>query len=59
MFNVTITNNYIYAFMIEGGNRIFTPGQTYQFENWGSHLIQVPGMGEINVIDIGDKKLNQ
>jgi hypothetical protein len=59
MFNVTITNNYIYGFMIDSSNELFEPGHTYQFQNWGSHRIHVPGMGDINVIDIADKKLNE
>jgi len=57
MYDVTITNNYIYAFSVLGGNQVFVPGQTYQLTGWGSHIIEVPGMGGINFIDLGERKL--
>jgi len=57
MYDVTITNNYIYPFFVDTGNQAFVPGQTYQFKGWGTHLIHVAGMGDINFIDLGDRKL--
>ncbi|HWW76117.1 MAG TPA: hypothetical protein VNZ44_12000 [Pyrinomonadaceae bacterium] len=60
MFDVTVTNNYVAGFFVDGGNRIFEPGQTYKFPHWsGQHTIQIHGMGDINIIDLGDKKLKQ
>lgn len=57
-FNVTVTNNYVTGFFVDGGNRIFEPGQTYQFENWsGQHTIRIYGMGDINIVDLGETKL--
>ena len=60
MFDVTVTNNYVSPFFYDGGNRLFEPGQTYQFPHQkGHHTIQIPGMGDVNIIDLADKKLNQ
>lgn len=58
MFDVSVTNNYVTGFFIDGGNQLFQPGQTYQFPHWsGHHTIQIPGMGDINIIDLGETKL--
>lgn len=58
-FNITVTNNYVAAFFFDNGNRLFEPGQTYQFPNLtGQHLIRIPGMGDINIVDIAATKLN-
>jgi hypothetical protein len=57
MYDVTITNNYIYAFTLDNGNQAFAPGQTYQFPHWGNHRVHVPGMGDINFIDLAKTKL--
>lgn len=60
MFDVTVTAKYAAGFMIDNGNRIFDPGQTYQFPHWsGQHTIHLYGMGDINFIDLGDRKLTQ
>lgn len=60
MFDVTVTNNYVSSFFVDNGNRIFEPGQTYQFPHWsGQHIIRIYGMGDINIIDLAEKKLNQ
>ncbi len=58
MYDVTVTNNYIAGFSLDNGNQLFMPGSTYQFPHWGNHIIHIPGMGEINFIDLKDKKLN-
>ncbi|HZT58425.1 MAG TPA: hypothetical protein VFA21_07300 [Pyrinomonadaceae bacterium] len=58
MFDVTLTNNYVTGVFVDGGNRIFEPGQTYQLPNLsGQHTVRIYGMGDINIIDLGDKKL--
>ena len=60
MFDVKVTNNYVSSFFVDNGNRIFEPGQTYQFPHWsGQHIIRIYGMGDINIIDLAEKKLNQ
>ena len=57
-FNVTMTNNYVTGVFVDNGNRIFDPGHTYQFEKWsGHHTILIPGMGDINIVDLGATKL--
>ena len=58
MFDVTVTNNYVWGFFIDGGNQVFVPGQTHQFPHWsGNHRIDVTGMGDILILDLGDKQL--
>lgn len=56
MYNVTIINNYIYDLILNTGETIAKNGGTEQLQNWGSHIINVPGMGSINCIDLGDTK---
>ena len=59
MFNLTVTNNGPFSFFFDGGNRIFTPGQTYQFpELAGLHILQTSGMGDVLFVDLGEKKLD-
>lgn len=59
MYNVSIKNNYIYSLFQDGGNQIIAGpnGGTAFLQNWGSHVLNVRGMGDINFIDIADKKL--
>ena len=57
MYNVTITNNYIYDLTVNSGEIVAKNGGTGHFKNWGSYIITVPGMGSINCIDLGDAKL--
>ena len=60
MFNVSLTNNYLYSIFLDGGNQIIAPprGGTAQLKNWGSHVFNLPSMGDINFIDLGDQKLS-
>jgi len=59
MFNLTVTNNGPFSFFFDGGNRPFTPGQTYQFPQLaGLHIIQTSGMGDVLFVDLGEKKLD-
>jgi hypothetical protein len=65
MYDVSITNNYVYGVAAsappppEGsGYRIIGPGESGTYTNWGNGYIPVPGMGPINFIDLGDRKLN-
>lgn len=57
MYDVSITNDYIYALLLDGKFLVGPNGGTVQLKNWGSHVISVPGMGDLNFIDMGDKKL--
>lgn len=58
MFNVSITNNYIYSIFMDGGNMIICgPGEKGQRDNWGSHSLQIGWMGDINFIDMADYKI--
>lgn len=61
MYDVTVTNNYLYPLFLDGGNEVFAPpnGGGAMRNNWGSHVINVPGMGDINFLDLGDKKLDE
>ena len=58
MYDVTLTVKCDGGVFLDGGNRIYAPRpEPYQFPHWGSHAINVPHMGEVNFIDLGDKKL--
>jgi len=58
MYDVTLNNNFRFGVFMDGGNQVFVPGETYQFRQWGTHCINVPWMGDIFFIDMGDQKLN-
>jgi hypothetical protein len=60
MYNVSITNNYIYSLFMDGGNQVIAGpnGGTAQLNNWGSHALNLAWMGDINFIDLGDQKLS-
>lgn len=58
MYNVKITNNYIYDITVGSSDTVAKNGGSQQFTNWGSHIITIPGMDEVNCIDLGDKKLD-
>ena len=61
MYDVNITNNYRAGITLDGDNKVFVPGLGGKktVNNWGSHFLWVPGMGDINFIDLGEQKLNQ
>jgi len=60
MYDVLITNNYIYSIFMDGGNMIVAPpgGKTTR-PDWGSHSLQIGWMGDINFIDMSDYKIPQ
>lgn len=60
MYDVSITNNYIYPLFLDGGNEVIAPpnGGKASLTNWGSHVVNVAGMGDINFMDLGDQKLD-
>jgi len=58
MFDVTIASKYLRGYFVDGGNRIMP--DTSQFPHWsGHHTIQVPGMGDILILDLGETKLDK
>jgi hypothetical protein len=64
MYNLKITNNYFHTLHLDNPdannvNYLVAPGATVTFKDWGNHIIYVRGMGEINFIDLADKKLPQ
>ena len=60
MYDVSITNNYFVGLFLDGGNQIIAEanGGKARLTNWGSHAVNVPRMGDINVIDLGDQKID-
>lgn len=59
MYSVSVTNNYRYALTTSLGTDTITPnGGTATIDRQGNFYINVPGMGPINFIDLGDTKLN-
>ncbi len=54
-----ITNNYFVGLFLDGGNQTIADpnGGKANFTKWGSHAINVPRMGDINFIDLGDQKI--
>ncbi|MCB0714240.1 MAG: hypothetical protein KDD67_18085 [Ignavibacteriae bacterium] len=64
MYDVKITNNYHLA-LITGGSGVqpippdpIPPkGGVQAYTGWGTIYVEVPGMGLINFLDLGDKKL--
>ena len=59
MFNVTVVNNSPFGFFVDGGNQVFGQG-THPFPNLsGIHFINPGPMGNVVIIDLGDKKLDR
>ncbi|OEJ98867.1 hypothetical protein A8C32_06675 [Flavivirga aquatica] len=56
MYNLTVKNDYIRDIGASNGV-IVTQGKSFVFDNQGSLYLTIPGMNEINFIDLGDKKL--
>lgn len=56
MYTLTIKNNYIQNIGASTGVTI-AKGTDFTFNDRGSIIFTIPGMGEMNFIDLGDKKL--
>lgn len=56
MYNLTVINNYNQDIGASNGVTI-AKGANHVFNDRGSIYLTVPGMGEINFIDLGDYKL--
>lgn len=57
MYTLTVKNNYGYDIGSSNGVTIPKAG-SHVFNNRGSIYFMVPGLGEINFIDLGDKKID-
>lgn len=56
MYTLTVKNNYSYD--IGSSNGVTIPkASNHVFNNRGSIYFMVPGIGQINFIDLGDKKI--
>jgi hypothetical protein len=68
VYDVSITNNYTFGLRVDvvdepttpgGGYRPVTPGGGgAEYQNWGSALVEVLGMGHIAFIDLGNRRLD-
>lgn len=56
MYNLTVNNNYIYNVDASDGKTV-KKGANHTFNKRGSLYLNIPGMGEMNFIDLGDTKL--
>ncbi|MGB0891352.1 MAG: hypothetical protein ACPGUU_03295 [Flavobacteriaceae bacterium] len=57
MYTLTVQNNYVYDVGSSNGVTI-SKGKNHVFNNQGSLYLNVPGMYDINFIDIADKKID-
>lgn len=57
MYTLTVTNNYISDLGASNGVSV-RKGKTWEFNKQGSIFLMVPGMGEINFIDLAEKKID-
>ena len=58
MYALTITNNYVWQISADNGSvRIDERGGTHTFEKLGNLSLDIPGMGQMAFIDLGDKKI--
>ncbi len=59
MYNILLTNNYIYSIFMDSGNRIIADpnGGKATLTDWGSHALNLAWMGDINFIDMADYKI--
>ncbi len=57
MYNLKIINDYIDAVQVVGGASIAANGGSATIDNLGTLILDIPGMGPLNLIDIADRKL--
>jgi hypothetical protein len=58
-YDVTINPIYFYGFTLNDNPHVYPPNQIVKFAGWGSNIINVPGMGPMNFIDIANTTLPQ
>lgn len=56
MYTLTVKNNYLYDIGTSNGVTI-KKGANQVFKDRGSLYLTIPGIGEINFMDLGDKKI--
>ena len=58
MYTLKVTNNYVWQISAQADAvNIPERGGTYTFERQGSLFLDIPGMGQMAFIDLGDTKL--
>lgn len=56
MYTLKITNDFRDPVSVAGGGQI-NPGQSDELKDLGNATINVPGIGDARLFDLGDKKL--
>ncbi|NND63889.1 MAG: hypothetical protein HKN48_11935 [Flavobacteriaceae bacterium] len=58
MYTLTVKNNYVWQITADAGAvRISERGGSHVFENLGNAFLDIPGMGQMAFIDLGEKKI--
>ena len=57
MYTLNVKNNYIWPITSNTGKVIAERGGSGSFDRQGSLFLEVPGMGSVNFLDLGDRKL--
>lgn len=57
MYNLKVTNNYIWPLTASDGSQVKQNGGTASYDNQGNMYLTIPGMTEICFLDLGDHKL--
>ncbi|BBL76741.1 hypothetical protein [Methylomagnum ishizawai] len=55
MYSVDLKNNYSLAVFMDDGNRLIGPHEI--FPGWGTHRLNIRGMGDLAFFDLGDYKI--
>jgi len=56
-YNVSLTHHSPFGIFLDGGNMVIP--EKDNFTGWGSHRLNIVGMGDLTFIDMGDIKLKQ
>lgn len=58
MYTLTVNNNYVWQISADNGAvKIPERGGSHVFNDLGSVYLDIPGMGQMAFIDLGDKKI--
>lgn len=57
MYNVIVTNNYQLAVFVDDNDQKLGPNPI--FPHWGTHRLNIQGMGDLTFFDLGDHKLEK
>lgn len=57
MYTLNVKNNYIWPITANENAVIPERGGSHTFERQGSMFLEVPGMGAVTFLDLGDRKL--